>query len=356
LFTTFLQFVHYLSSACSLPFFSFEFCLLPLSIVVVFKQKEPDMTSSKSLVVKHNRLVEASYRLDLSEQRLVLLAIVCARESGQSITSETWLEVKASDYVQICGLTQTSGYKSLKIASDNLFHRFVQLNVNDPVSGKPSILKTRWVNACLYVEQMALVRLRLSTEIIPYVSDLESNFTSYQLKNVAQMTSVYAIRLYELLAQYRLLSERYLSLVELKNYLDANEPSYERIDNFRRKVLDKAVQQINQYTDLIVTCTPRREGRSIAGFDFVLVQKEHAAPTKPIATQAPKNRAKQQVASPPPSAYSLSVGERAMLRDLQDQRPDLTEEIVIQMAKDQGTDVFLLLSSMQNSLRKSTQK
>jgi hypothetical protein len=144
--------------------------------------------------------------------------------------------------------------------------------------------------------------------------------------------------------------------VELKNYLDANEPSYERIDNFRRKVLDKAVQQINQYTDLIVTCTPRREGRSIAGFDFVLVQKEHAAPTKPIATQAPKNRAKQQVASPPPSAYSLSVGERAMLRDLQDQRPDLTEEIVIQMAKDQGTDVFLLLSSMQNSLRKSTQK
>ena len=41
----------------------------------------------KELVVKDNALINASYNLDLVEQRLILLAIVEARESGRGINA-----------------------------------------------------------------------------------------------------------------------------------------------------------------------------------------------------------------------------------------------------------------------------
>ena len=57
------------------------------------------------LVVKDNALINASYNLELTEQRLILLAIVSARENGQGITSETVIRINARDYAQRFGIT-----------------------------------------------------------------------------------------------------------------------------------------------------------------------------------------------------------------------------------------------------------
>ena len=45
------------------------------------------------LVVKDNALIQASYTLDLAEQRLILLAIIEARNSGQGITHDSLLKI-----------------------------------------------------------------------------------------------------------------------------------------------------------------------------------------------------------------------------------------------------------------------
>ena len=50
------------------------------------------------LVVKDNALINASYNLDLVEQRLILLAIVEARESGKGINANDPLTVHAELY------------------------------------------------------------------------------------------------------------------------------------------------------------------------------------------------------------------------------------------------------------------
>ena len=47
------------------------------------------------LVVKDNALMNASYNLDLVEQRLILLAIIEARESGKGINANDPLTVHA---------------------------------------------------------------------------------------------------------------------------------------------------------------------------------------------------------------------------------------------------------------------
>ena len=76
------------------------------------------------LIVKDNALINASYNLELSEQRLILLSIVRARETGQGITADSKLKIYASDYASQFGVTKETAYEALKTAVDNLFNRY----------------------------------------------------------------------------------------------------------------------------------------------------------------------------------------------------------------------------------------
>ena len=75
------------------------------------------------LVVKDNALMNASYNLEVTEQRLILLAIISARETGAGITSDSKLEIYASDYSKQFNVTKEASYKALKSAVNNLFER-----------------------------------------------------------------------------------------------------------------------------------------------------------------------------------------------------------------------------------------
>ena len=302
--------------------------------------------SSRDLIVKDNRLIEASYRLDLAEQRLVLLAIAEARESGEKVTADTWLEVSAKTYVDTFGLSRTTGYKVLKQAADNLFNRWMQLRGVDGRTGKEVLVKTRWVSACMYVDQAALVRLQIAPIVIPYISNLESRFTAYQLKNVSQMTSFYAIRLYELLAQYKTIGTRSIDLSELKDFLGATEKAYQRMDNFKKKVLDLSVNQVNQFTDLIVSYEALKLGRSISGYTFQIQCKEKsksAIQSKP--TESPKR---------PVLSTQISLGERSLLRQLVE-KTGRSEGDVLAEAKSLSNahdDILIALDGMLKSVAK----
>jgi len=60
------------------------------------------------LIVKDNALMNASYNLDLVEQRLILLAIIEARESGKGINSNDPLTVHAESYINQFGVHRTT--------------------------------------------------------------------------------------------------------------------------------------------------------------------------------------------------------------------------------------------------------
>ena len=75
------------------------------------------------LVVKDNALINASYNLEVTEQRLILLSIINARETGQGITADSKLEIHASDYAKQFNVSLDAAYKALKEAVNNLFER-----------------------------------------------------------------------------------------------------------------------------------------------------------------------------------------------------------------------------------------
>lgn len=301
---------------------------------------------SKQLIVKDNRLIEASYRLDLAEQRLILLAMTRARESGVEITADQWLEVEGKDFASVFEVTHSQAYRTLKSTAESLFKRQVSLHALDEKTQKESVLITRWVSACTYIDNAGIIRLQFTPVIIRYLSNLEKCFTSYQLKNVAQMTSTYSIRLYELMTQYKSLGKRHLGLVEIKMLLGATEKSYDKISNFKNKVLDLAVAQVNQFTDLQVAYTPKKMGREIVGYDFLIDRKDKY--TDMLTQEPPIERVIVKSVRSPEISCGLSTAERALLRDKQQTHPELqlTEESVVELAQQYNMDVYLFLASL----------
>ena len=100
------------------------------------------------LVVKHNRLVEASYRLSLIEQQVVLFAICRCREEQRGLFADMPVTIRAVDFATQFGLNTEDGnvYRQLKDAMDTLFSRHVIIHDTDPKTEKPRVTKSRWIS------------------------------------------------------------------------------------------------------------------------------------------------------------------------------------------------------------------
>ena len=233
------------------------------------------------LVVKDNALINASYNLDLVEQRLILLAIVEARESGKGINANDPLTVHAESYINHFSVHRNTAYQALKDACKDLFAR--QFSYQEQRPKGVANITSRWVSQIAYIDNSATVELIFAPAIIPLVTRLEEQFTSYELKQVSGLSSAYAIRLYEVLIAWR--STGKTPIIELSDFrqkLGVLEGEYSRFNNFKVRVLDPAIKQINEHTDITVKVEQHKTGRTISGFSFKFKQKQQPKIEKPV--------------------------------------------------------------------------
>lgn len=227
------------------------------------------------LIVKDNALIQASYTLDTVEQRLILLAIAEARETGHGITENSLLEVHASSYINTFNVEKHTAYTVLRDASKSLFDRYVTYHDINPKTGKDRSFHCRWVDKIGYEPQSGIVFLRFTQDIVPLITRLEENFTKYELQQVSRLTSSYAIRLYELLIQWRSAGKTPIfDLSIFRQQLGVEAHQYKTMSNFKTYVLDFALKQVNELTDITAKYEQHKKGRSISGFSFSFKQKK----------------------------------------------------------------------------------
>ena len=225
-----------------------------------------DMTE---LVVKDNALIQASYTLDLVEQRLMLLAIMEARETGKGIAPDSLLQIHAHSYAEHFDVNKETAYTVMKDASKGLFDRYVTYHDKNPKTGKDRSFHCRWVDKIGYEKDTGIVYLRFTHDVVPLITRLEQQFTSYDIEQISSLNSGYAIRLYELLIQWRSVGKTpVFDLQQFRQQLGVEEIKYSRMSDFKKYVLDFAVQQINEHTDITVKYDQHKQGRIITGFTF----------------------------------------------------------------------------------------
>ena len=234
------------------------------------------MSKDSRLVVKDNSLIDASFNLSLVEQRLMLLAIVEAREIDK-LTPDTPVEVKATAYRDQYKIHEKESYNALREAGKTLKRR--EFTYLDKYKGFEAYTTANWVNKITYVPSKGMIVLKLSEEVISMISRLEANFTQYLLEQVSELKSKYSIRLYELLIKFRDVgnSKKY-GIDELRSLLGVENTEYKTMSLFKVNVLDKAVKEINEKTDIQIKYEQFKEGRTISHILFKLGKKKEKKP------------------------------------------------------------------------------
>lgn len=232
-------------------------------------------------VVKSNKVIEASYLLSLSEQR-VLLACIAQIDSMADLTEQHQFEISAAEIVDLVGLDNFSNaYRDLKKSAEKLYDRSVTIDDPDPENPKIEQRKTRWISSIDYIPGEGKLVLNFASGIIPYISKLSKEFTKYKLKHVARFESIYSIRLYELLVQWSSSGVREIEVEWLKKQFQVSN-KYSRLGDLKKRVIDPAISEINKHSNLWVEYGQRKVGRTVTHFQFKFGVKDQPKKIKEI--------------------------------------------------------------------------
>lgn len=243
-----------------------------------------------AMVYKSNSLVEASYRLSVAEQRIVL-ACVSQVPRGEPVTDEVMYSVSVQDIADLSETDADTTYRDLEEATLRLKRR--EVRIEKEANGKAKrkkVLICGWVQSVAYMENEGRVCLRFNKDMLPYLTELSAQFTKYRLKAVAKMDSAYAVRMYELLAQWQGVGRREVAVDWLREAFQLGD-KYPAMKDFKKWVVDAAVEQINEHSDLTASYVQRKTGRNVTHLIFTFAPKrEGATPAAPAADADPLAR------------------------------------------------------------------
>lgn len=225
------------------------------------------MSDSKDLVVtKHNSLVEASYKLTLNEQRLVLLCI-SKLDPRKPLPKENLFTITAKEFSEMFGVNEKTAYRELENASKDLYEQDIKTH-----DGKHDY-QFRWVFGIKYHNNEGKVTLGFSPWVAPYLTSLHERFTRYSLKKISGLKSTYAIRLFEFLIQFKSTGKLLIGIDKFRDRLDIKN-EYKRFCDLKRRVIVPSVNELVKKSGLIIDWTPIKSGKAVTQLEFIFREAE----------------------------------------------------------------------------------
>lgn len=229
--------------------------------------------AKSNLVVKTNYLNTVLQNLTLVEIRIIQLAIVDARETGKGLSTDTPLRIDAMRYAEVFNTTRQNGYLMMKDAEETLFNRRFSFLDDDERT-----VKSRWISQVRYLDDEGAIEVVFTPAVVKGITRIdgaEEFFTKYLLEQTARMDSNYSIRLYELLVQWKKAGKTPLfELEQFRGQMGLGVNEYKTMSNFKKRVLELAVSEINEKSDLKVSYEQEKKGRRITGFKFTVRTKD----------------------------------------------------------------------------------
>lgn len=235
-----------------------------------------------NLIVKHNAFIEANYDLDLVANRVLLLAILNARQISDDVQTALKQEIviTAKQYMNCFEVSKTSAYEALKNGLDLLYR--AEFTYNEIVADgefKGTIEKRSYhfLQGKVETDNCSYIALHFSNIVAPLVIGLQNRFTTYEIEQISKLQSKYALRLYELAISKKSLGKKFtITLLDLRKKFGVLPNEFSQMRDFKKRVLNKSVDEINQHTDIILNYEQEKEGRNIVGFVFSFEFKEGA--------------------------------------------------------------------------------
>lgn len=229
------------------PAFSNEFNVAVYDELLAVAQKQ-SIFSNRNVVFKDNRLINASYSLPLNHLRLILVAI--SKADNKQILPNTFYRITAQDLIKT-GVPKTSVKVVMQEVFDTLYKQTVDLIMNVASDGTEEHVRLNWVDAMKFNPENRYIDVCFSALIVPYISSLGTNYTSYSLEAIRYMRSPNTIRIYEMIMQYQATG---IYITRIDHFLRRlNISASYKPAMLRTRILDQAVQDINKATKMAVS-------------------------------------------------------------------------------------------------------
>lgn len=258
---------------------------------IFFMPKDSDQND---IIKKDNRMIEARYKVSIHEQRLLLAVLAQIRSDDEDFKKYT---INVQDIAKAHGLTAGKDlYKQLYQAARTLRAAEVDISIGETKRF------VGWLNYVEYIEGKGKLVISFNSDLKPYLLQLKSNFTQYKFTAVANFKSLYSIRFYEFLKmnQYHgggsIFFIQY-SINDLRNILHIQPDQYKKNKDFRVKVIEPALKEIQDQTDLnILNVEYLKDGKIISAVKIYAEPKKQMVMALPKQTENEENQEEKLVA------------------------------------------------------------
>ena len=272
-------------------------------------------------VRQHNAITNARY--EYSEMQLdIFLYLLSSLKKDQP---DGVYEISVGEMSKLTG--KKYNYQQLRLATEGMGGRMFEIPNETDKKGR-EVWRQMWMfDRVDYVHGTGVIEIEFTRTIQPYLFDLKANFTSFQLYSALRLSSKHAKRIYALCSQWKdkgqtpkyVIEEfkRTIGLINAKG-----EMEYAEITMFKKFVLDIAVKQINQHTDLEIGYTLEKKGRSFKNITFTIK-------AQPLAVVLPiRNESAKVGAAPAGVSDSQYQNARLLLEKWNIKRADVVNQIV----------------------------
>lgn len=235
--------------------------------------KEIKKVEAKHLVTKSNILIGSRYQLTLNEQKLMYCLISQLQPNQENFETITF---DAKNLAEKCKMATTQINRDFSKITDTLMKRIVEIKKEDDKEGwfkAQWIIGAEFISATKSKKNVATISLTLNPILKPYLLHLKENFTSWQIEAFLKFTSQYSSRIYEIIMQYKTFGERTVSIQFLREILGIGKNQYTLTTNFKSKILETAVQDINNFSHYNLNYELIKNGKKFTEIKFTFKEK-----------------------------------------------------------------------------------
>jgi plasmid replication initiation protein len=244
--------------------------------IVKKKKVNKDMVSIR----KSNDLVEARYRFDIWETRIFTKMLSVIRSDDQDFSE---YKIYISELIRDFNLTSDkNAYAMVKQGAEKLMRKIIKVIMKDEgnwVEFQTPIIGS--LKSTLDDSDGSYIKIGFHPDMKPYLLELKERYLVYDFKNVSNLRSPYYVRIYELLKQYEKIGWRKFEVQSLKEILGITD-EYNLYGHFKAKIIDKAQENLNAFTDISFTYEEIKQGRSVNAIVFTIFSNK---PTKKKKSQ-----------------------------------------------------------------------
>lgn len=267
-----------------------------------------NVSNQIKLIRKSNKLVEARYKFDIWEMRVFVKMLTLIRPEDQDFAQ---YRINSTEIIHDFGLYDNGSiYKSIKEGAEKLLTKQVEIERIDEEGRKKRIKANLISSTESFVDENdgTDIILKFDPELRRHLLDLKEKYLTYDVRNILKLTSVYSIRIYELLKQYEGMideakqgyAKRKFSIDELKKVLGIEEGEYLLYGHFKNKIILKAQKDLESETDIRFEIEEEKSSRKIVSIIFLIYRNTKNSKKEP----KPKKQAVANVHSKFNKIYS----------------------------------------------------